>query len=81
MFGKKEIQQKELNSKEWVELDLRLLKISSALELLKSEFEALRTNQNSLRGLVNRKFDINPTVIEVEEKPKDETNKYSVFLG
>lgn len=74
---------KEIDSEEYrkvllrvQELDSKLLNLENSLKVLakefESEFEIVKTNMNSLRGLVNRK-------IMPEEKTNNKNEK--VYLG
>ena len=77
MFGFR----KNLNSEEYE----KILKILAELQMkyanIDTRIEALTTNQNSLRGLINRK--LNPEKIEeVVEEGEIETNKNpNIFLA
>jgi len=46
----------KLNSEEYEKLIKRFAELESTLTKIQGELEALKTNQNSLRGLVNRKI-------------------------
>lgn len=46
----------KLNSDEYERLTKKLIEVNSDLQEIKKEFESLRTNQNSLRGLINRRI-------------------------
>jgi len=47
-----------MRSDEHEDLLKKINTLASDLEVLKGAFESLRTNQNSLRGLLNRKVDL-----------------------
>jgi len=47
---------KKLGSDEYEDLIKKIIKVQGDIDLLTAKLSALETNQNSLRGLVNRKF-------------------------
>jgi hypothetical protein len=47
---------RSLNSDEFEQLNKKLISAISEIENIKAKIEALNTNQNSLRGLINRKI-------------------------
>jgi uncharacterized protein YoxC len=60
---------KQLNSEEYEKLSKRIIEMESDIQLLASKTNALQTNQNSLRGMVNRK--LNPIGEEQEEQQEE----------
>ena len=70
--------QKKLNSDEYEKLKKEMITISGDMEILKTALQTLQTNQNSLRGFVNRKMGRSTT--EEEEETDTENNKYRHFL-
>ena len=77
MFGFK----KNLNSEEYEKLLKKLVDVEAKLSVVSTELEQLKTNQNSIRGLINRK--LNPEKVdEVVEEGETETNKNpNIFLA
>lgn len=77
MFGFK----KNLNSEEYEKLSKKLVDVEAKLSVVSTELEQLKTNQNSIRGLINRK--LNPEKVEeVIEEGETETNKNpNIFLA
>lgn len=66
---------RRITAKEYEEFLKLVTKLEQKLEKLETAFENLKTNQNSLRGLVNRKFGT-----KAEEEDESESNKYKDFL-
>jgi hypothetical protein len=69
MFGKKST---KLNSDEYEQLYKKIVACVGDIDELKAAVQILKTNNNSLRGLMNRKFQI-----ENEDTEKD---KYGGLL-
>jgi hypothetical protein len=70
MFGRK------LTSDEYEKLLRKIVACVGDIDEVKQKIEVLRTNQNSLRGLVNRKMG------KIEDDEVTEENlKYKEFLG
>lgn len=47
---------KKLTSDEYEKVLKKISELNAEVALLRSEQEALKTNQNSLRGMINRRF-------------------------
>lgn len=61
---------KYLNSEEYDKLSKDLTQLFNIVTRLSTELDALKTNQNSLRGMINRKF--NPKGLEEEKEGNEE---------
>jgi len=66
---------KKLNSDEYEILSKKFISMVQDLDALRSSLDVLRTNQNSLRGLVNRKMGGSK-----EGEEETENSKYDFFL-